>query len=635
MRRSLLACCIILGIAAVSAAQSNRPNILWVVMEDTSPQFIGCYGDKSAKTPVIDQLAKEGIRFTNAFSNGTVCSPSRSAIITGVPTYESGTGNHRSNMPLPDIIKGFPSYLKEAGYYTTNNSKTDYNTSSAQRIIRESWNENSNKAGWWNRQPGQPFFAVFNFDASHQSRTMTNPYSLYEEQVLSVLPKELQIAEESIGVPPFFADTKPMRKQLARIYNGIALADYQMGKIFGRLKEDGLEDSTIVFFYADHGEGMPRAKANGIDLGHRVPFIIKIPEIYKHLSPWGKAGTVCGDLVSFIDLAPTLLNLAGVQSPSYMKGKRLLGNRHDAPPSYLFLSSDGAEGVSDLSRTISNGRFSYTRTFLGFMPELWYKKYFDFSEIMQLMRADLKRNRLSPVQQQLFQSREAEYLYDYENDPWQIHNLAREPQYREMLQEMRKQMEEEITSGKDVMFLPAYELSQIAPETTPYEFRNDRDKYPIKTIYEVASLAGIQTTEALNRLFYFLKHANPYVRYWAAMGLKAQGAGVKKHKPEIQKALSDAYPPVKIIIASVMYDQFRDATAADMLQQTVSGQNVELSLLALQMLQYQQNREAFVPVVERLLQNIDQKKVKPGAKEAAEMFLYAVEGRPLQYAAFW
>ena len=172
-----------------AAMAQSRPNILWVVIEDTSPEYIGCYGNEAVHTPHIDSLAATGVRFLNAYSTGTVCSPSRSAIITGVKTYKTGTGHHRSAVPLPEQIKGFPELLRASGYYTSNNSKTDYNTSSANRLIRDSWNESSNTAGWWNRMPGQPFFSVFNFGASHQSRTMTNPFDLYQKQVLDLLPE--------------------------------------------------------------------------------------------------------------------------------------------------------------------------------------------------------------------------------------------------------------------------------------------------------------------------------------------------------------------------------------------------------------------------------------------------------------
>lgn len=616
-------------------AQNKHPNILWVVIEDTSPQFIGCYGDASAQTPAIDNLARKGVRFSNAFSTGTVCSPSRSAIITGARTYEMGTGNHRSNYAIPTFIKGFPWYLKQAGYYTSNNKKTDYNTSSANRLAKEAWDESSGKAGWWGRKPGQPFFAVFNFDDSHQSRTMTNPYSLYEKQVLNDLPANRRVADKDVVVPPFFRDSDSMRKQLARIYNGIGLADYKLGKIIDSLGKDHLLDSTIVFFYADHGEGMPRAKTNGIDLGFRVPFVIWFPEMYKSLSPWGSGGVVTADLINFADLAPTLLHLAGADIPDYMQGRVLLGKEAASVPRQMLLSSDGAEGVTELCRTITDGRFSYSRIFLPFMPELFYKKYFDYSEIMRQMRADLKDNLLTASQKRLFETRETEYLFDYKNDPWQMHNLAKDPQYQPMLEQMRRQMETEIVKNRDVMFLPEYELARISTTGTPYEFRENDKQYPIAEIYQAAALSGLRTSSALKKQVALLKHSNPFVRYWAALGLKSQGQAVTRYARQLKDALQDDYLPVKIIIASVYYDQVKDATAAHILEEAIGADYPLLARLAIQMVQYQHNREAFVPAVQELLNNIEQKKRKPGAKESAEMFMYSVKDIPLKYESFW
>ncbi|WP_343702168.1 sulfatase-like hydrolase/transferase [Chitinophaga sp.] len=625
---------LLLGSYTVSA-QNKRPNILWLVIEDTSPQFIGCYGNSQAKTPNIDALAKQGIRFSNAFSTGTVCSPSRSAIITGVRTYELGTGNHRSNYPLPDFIKGFPYYLRQAGYYTSNNKKTDYNTSSAGRITREAWHESSGQAGWWNREPGQPFFAVFNFEDSHQSRTMTNPYYLYEKQVLEQLPAEKQVAAKDIAVPPFFRDSDSMRKQLARIYNGIGLADHRIGKVLDSLRKDNLLDSTIIFFYADHGEGMPRAKTNGIDLGHRVPFIIWFPEMYKHLSPWGAGGTASADLLCFTDLAPTLLQLAGAKVPGYMKGRALLGKGAAPAPGSMLLSSDGSEGVSELCRTVTNGRYSYTRVFMPFMPELFYKKYFDYSDIMQLMRADLKNNLLVKEQKAPFKQRSPEYLFDISKDPWQMHNLAEDPAYREVVAQMRAEMNAGILRDKDVLFLPEYELARISAESTPYVFREDSARYPVRQVLEAASLSGWRSQDALKRQVALLGSPQPYVRYWAAIGLKSQGGAAKAYARQLKAALKDEYPPAQVVLASVCYDLLKDAEAEAILNHAIGDNNMHLSRLAVQMVQYQQHRQAFVPAVTRLIAEVEQKKRKPGAREAAEMFLYSVKGAPLHYNAFW
>ena len=343
-----------------NAQSSTKPNILWLVIEDTSPQNIGCYGSLAVNTPNIDKLAKEGVRFTNAYSTGTSCAPSRSTIITGVKTYKMGTGNQRSTWPIPDFIKGFPYYLKQAGYYTTNNSKTDYNTSNASQIISNSWHESSNQAGWWNRQPGQPFFAVFNIYDSHQSRTMTDSYDTYVRNVLDVLPDDLEVGENEFEMPPYLADNPQMRKEYARMYNGISLTDYNIGKQIKQLEEAGLKDSTIIFFYADHGQGMPRVKCNESGQGHKVPFVIWFPEMYKHLSPWGTSGVVTTEQINFADLGPTLLSLAGIEAPDYFDGRAFLGEHRAAQEEYLFVSNDRPDNGLNTGRAVIKDSLIYS-----------------------------------------------------------------------------------------------------------------------------------------------------------------------------------------------------------------------------------------------------------------------------------
>ena len=270
--------------SSATSVTQDRPNILWITIEDTSPHFIGSYGNSDAKTPIIDQLASEGVRFANAFATGTVCSASRAAIITGVKTYKTGMGNHRSGIAVPKYMKGFPYFLQQQGYYTTNNKKTDYNVADADAYTAEAWHESSKHAGWWNRQKDQPFFAVFNYNDSHQSRTMTYPYKKYKAMVLDQLATKEHIGENAFDMPPFYNDTPKMRKQFARVYNSLKLTDNKVGLLLERLEKDGLKDNTIIFFYGDHGEGIPRGKTNGINLGYRVPFIAWFPEKYKHLS---------------------------------------------------------------------------------------------------------------------------------------------------------------------------------------------------------------------------------------------------------------------------------------------------------------------------------------------------------------
>lgn len=586
----------------VNAAQ-QKPNILWVTIEDTSPQFIGCYGNKDARTPIIDQLAKEGVRFTNAFSTGTVCSPSRSCIITGVKTYKTGTGNHRSNYPIPDFIKGFPSYLQQEGYYTTNNSKTDYNVANAEKFTREAWNENSGKAGWWNRKPGQPFFAVFNFMDSHQSRTMTESYQWYLKNVLDELPESDRIGDNEFQMPPFYNDSPEMCKQVARVYNSIKLTDNKIGELLKRLGKDHLKDSTIIFFYGDHGEGIPRGKTNGINLGYRVPFVIWFPEMYKHLSPWGTSGVITNELVDFEDLAPTLISLAGGKVPDYLSGRILMGKNRSKEADHLILSSDRSDNGIDLVRSITNGKYMYSRSFMPFMPQARYIRYMEIGEIKQQMRKDLAENKLNTLQKSLFEDRPAEFLFDIENDKWETRNLVNNPDFKSVLEKMRNQLKTEILQSRDVLLLPEYEIGLISQTTTPYEFRLSDKNYPVAEVYKAASMSGFRGKDITAQQIELLNNPNKIVRYWAIIGLRSQSPDdLKSYSKEIIKAINDEYTPVAITASAIAYQEYDNKSAEDNLKKFCASENMDLSLMSINYMLYVKNKQPFVETIQLVYQ---------------------------------
>ena len=584
----------------------EKPNILWITIEDSSPQFFGCYGNKNARTPVIDKLAEEGVRFTNAFSTGTVCSPSRSTIITGVRTFKMGTGNHRSNYAIPNKIKGFPYFLQKQGYYVTNNAKTDYNVGNVQAFTKEAWNESSRKAGWWDRKPGQPFFAVFNFEDSHQSRTMTHPYNWYLENVLEKIPEKDRIGENEFDMPPIYRESTEMRKHFARVYNSIKLTDIRIGELLARLEKDNLRDSTIIFFYADHGEGEPRGKTNGINYGYRVPFVIWFPEMYKHLSPWGTAGMVSDELINFEDLAPTVLALAGAEIPDYLKGRKLMGKSRSPKTDHLILSADRADNGIDMVRTITDGRFVYSRNFMPFIPQARYIRYMEIAEIVQQMRSDLKENKLDSLQKSIFEDRPAEFLFDIENDLWETRNLADDSKYKNVLEKMRKLLDHEILSAKDVMFLPEYEIGIISQNGTPYEFRLDESKYPLNEIYKAASLSGIRNTETTKQQIQWLENENKIIRYWAIVGLHSQSNEIlKAFQNNIEKAISDNYPPVSVAAAALLYRLNQKSIAKNKLVEACQSENQDISLLTINFLMYENNKQPFIETIKKVHQMSD------------------------------
>lgn len=593
---------LLIFITSSTIKAQDKPNILWITIEDTSPQFIGCYGNANAKTPNIDKLAQEGIRFTNAFSTGTVCSASRSAIITGVPTYKMGTGNHRSNYPIPEYIKGFPTYLKYNGYYTSNNVKTDYNIANEKKYIEESWDECSNTASWSGRKDKkQPFFSVFNFAASHQSRTMSMPFDWYKKYVWDYLPKEDRIADTAFTMPPFYRDTPEMRKQFARVYNSIKLTDNRIGKLLQKLEEDNLTKNTIIFFYADHGEGIPRGKTNGINLGYRVPLIIKFPEKYKHLSPWGKEGTVSKELINFEDLAPTVISIAQGKVPNYMNGRVLINNKRNKQKNHLLLSNDRADNGPDLTRTVTDGKYIYSRAFMPYLPEMRYIRYIEIAEITQHMRKDLKNGKLNDLQKSIFNPRPAEFLYDIENDIWETRNLINDASHRKVLSRMRKQLDKAILKAKDVHFLPEYEIGLISKNTTPYEFRLDEKKYPFQQIYEVASLSGLKDKTTTKKQIKFLFDDNKIIRYWAAVGLMSQNKKeIDNVKDTLIKALSDNYPPVAITIAAILYQNYNNKKAREILLENAKNENMDLALITINYLLYVDDKTPFIDTIKNV-----------------------------------
>lgn len=590
-----------MAIAAVLHAQP-RPNILWITIEDTSPRFIGCYGNKAAHTPSIDRLAREGIRFTAAFSTNTVCSPSRTTLITGVRTCASGTGHHRSRLPLPEGMHGFPYYMRQAGYHTSNNAKTDYNLANAKAFIQDAWNESNARAGWWNRRPGQPFFAVFNFNDSHQSRTMTDPYAVYKKNVWDRLTPEERIADTAFPMPPIYRNSPAMRKQMARVYNAIALTDKRVGQLLERLKKDGLADSTIIFFFSDHGQGIPRGKTNGIDLGYRVPFVIWLPPMYRNQAPW-KPGTVTDELIGFEDLASTLVSMTGASVPEQMRGRVLLGPDRAQPKKYMVLSSDRSDNGIDMVRSVTDGRFLYSRNYMPFMPEARYINYMEIGAIKKIMRQDLAAGRLNSTQRRLFEARPAEFLFDTKQDPWEGMNLATDPHYKLQLEAMRQELDRQVLKTRDVMFLPEYELAVLAAAgKDPYTFRLDEKQYPLQRIYAAARLSGIKGRETAGRQVRLLRDTSRIVRYWAAVGLRAQSADLlKPYQKMISNALKDPYPPVSVSMAAVAYEAFGSKAAAAALEAAITDANDHLSLLALNYLLYTKDRVRFAPFAQQVV----------------------------------
>lgn len=624
----------VLFLPALVSAQSEqvRPNILWLTYEDTSPQFIGCYGNRDAKTPVIDRLAGEGVRFDAAFSTGAVSSPSRFCLFTGIRPTTMGTGNHRSSYPVPADVEGFPFYLREAGYYTTNNVKTDYNFAGAKEAETRAWNESSVTADWRGRQPGQPFFAIYNSPSSHQSRTMTNRWSTYEKQVLAHLTETEKTVGGTLEMPAMYADTPEMQKHLSRVYNSITLTDKEFGVWLDKLEKDGLKDSTIVFCFSDHGEGMPRGKGSALGMGYRVPFIAWFPPMYAHLSPWGTGGVVTEELISFEDMAATVLSLAGVAPGKYMEGRPFLGNRRTEPKEYVYMAVDRVGENGEFSRSVTDGHYLYTRVFTNYQPFVYWQQYYDISDIQQAMRRDLKAGRLNAVQSSIFEPRAKEYLYDLKNDRWETTNLIADRQLKKQAEGMRNALKTFLISKKDAHFIPEYYYLENG-ETTPYELRLNTSLYPVGQVQQVAWMSG-EGRAVIDRQISLLGHENPLVRYWAAVGLYAQQEGVAGKEKELMKRLQLlGDEPAKPFLAATLYKYCGNEAAGKALEQLIGCDNNELVRCALQVSMYlpKEQQAHLLPLV----QSMSGKKRGGDIDNFVQLFLLDVAGVKLRTEHEW
>ncbi len=638
-----LATSLIFGSLCISAQakkddqKDKRPNILWLTFEDTSPEFIGCYGNEMAQTPTIDSLAKEGVLFTNAFSTGTVSSASRFCLITGCKPGKYGTGNHRSAYEIPDFICGFPQSLKQDGYYTSNNAKTDYNHMNHHEMTAKSWHESSSKATWRNREAGQPFFAVFNSNHSHQSRKMTNPWDIYENQVLSKLNSENSVSiSDNFMIPPFFRNSPQMRKNVSRIYNSIALTDQDFKEILQNLEDDGLRDSTIIFCFSDHGEGMPRAKGSALNSGYRVPFVLWIPEAYKHLSPW-KSGEVSDELISFEDLSATVLSLAGVKIPSYNEGVAFLPKQNtknrDKKKKYVFGACDAVDNNIETSRSITDGRYLYTRVFTCFQPFVRWIGYYDHSDIQKQMRKDYADGLLNDHQKKILQPRKAEYLYDTKNDRWELTNLINSTRHQPILRKMRKELFNHLKESRDINFMPEYILSSYHKKIMPYDLRSNSDIYPFNEVLKTASLCGMGSS-VIDKQLEKLQSENQVVSYWAAIGLFSQRENLKNDIDRLESLLPTIeFPLSKIWMAAAILNIKESHDASKIICESLAGNNKYIVINTINaLLEMEINRaKSFIPAINDI--NTDNKDISiEGVFDVAKQRL---EGKEFRYSTFW
>ncbi|MDH3649365.1 MAG: sulfatase, partial [Saprospiraceae bacterium] len=434
-------------------------NIVWITAEDLSPR-LACYGDSMVSTPNIDRLAREGVRYKHAFATYGVCAPSRHTLIMGMYPTSTGAGAMRThvrtsaikditdpellNIPIyeatpPPEAKCFTEYLRAAGYYCTNNSKTDYQF----KPPITAWDESNDSAHFRHRpRADMPFFSVFNFTVTHESR-IHNPTSP-------------EITDPSrINVPPYYPDTETVRKDMAHHYDNIVVLDEQVGAILRDLEDDSLLESTLILFFTDHGDGLPRAKRWVYDSGIRIPLIIRHPDGHD-------AGSIIPDLVSFVDFAPTTLSYLDLDIPGYMEGYPFLGNAKTTARKYIYAFRDRMDPAFETIRAVRDQRFKYIRNYRPELPYIGFIPYRDrmlmMQEIMQLAADD---KLLANQWQFSAESKPLEELYDLESDTHEIQNLASDPKYFRKLSELRMAHQQWTKKHGDLGRLEEHQLVTI------------------------------------------------------------------------------------------------------------------------------------------------------------------------------
>lgn len=550
---SVLPRLLLIGVGVVTVASAgraaDRPNIVWITAEDMSAT-LGCYGDDFATTPHLDALARESTRYTHAFATAPVCSPARACLINGLIAATQGTHAMRSEFPLPDEMVGFPKRLRDLGYYTTNNGKTDYNSAAAERIIAASWDESSDEADWRGRDPGQPFFAVFNLMTSHQSRTMVWPYDRFRDEVQSRLGADQIHDPADAPIPPYYPDTPTVRKTVARYYDCVTAMDAEVAAILERLERDGLADDTIVFFYSDHGSGMPRHKRVLFDSGTHVPMLIRFPEKYRRLAST-EPGETDDRLVSFEDFGPTVLSLAGVPSlPDFIRGRPFLGPLDTAPREFVYGHRDRVDEAIDLARSVRSRDYLYIR---NYMPHLsWNQPYAwgDQGELRHEFYALAESGNATPAQlQYVGSSRPREALFDCNADPLNLTNLIHSPDHREIARRHREASRRYLLESRDLGFVPEPELWRRIGDATPMAWAATRSDDDRDRLLEAASAVGSDDeSETLRRL----RDEDPAVRYWAAVACNAMTRLSPTMADALVKALPDDSAAVRIEAAGAL-----------------------------------------------------------------------------------
>ncbi|MEI8288693.1 MAG: sulfatase-like hydrolase/transferase [Verrucomicrobiota bacterium] len=534
-----------------SAAGMERPNILWLVSEDNDT-FLGCYGDRLAQTPTLDKLAREGVLYENCFAE-PVCAPSRFTLISGMYAVSCGPAQHmRAQGKIPAWLKGFPAYLREAGYYTANNTKTDYNSPIN---VKTAWDGCDKNAHYSKRAAGQPFFSVFNHEVTHES-------CLFPEKELPLDFPSMDPAK--VRIPPYQPDTPEMRADWVRYYNHMRLMDEQIAAKLRDLEKSGLADNTIVFYYSDNGGVLPRSKRFLQESGTHVPLIVYYPPKWRHLAP-APPGSRIKDMVSFVDFAPTVLSLAGVKIPDYMQGHAFAGPAKGRTNEFVFITRDRMDERYDMMRMVSDGHWLYIHNYRPDLPYVQPHQYMFQARGYQSWARMAREGKLTPATAQFWGEKPTEELYDLAADPDSVNNLARNPAHHQALDRMRNALKQRVLELKDNGFLP--EGSTLEG----YEASRQPGAYPVERVFAMANLASEREAANLPELIKALDDSSEPIRWWAAQGCAMLRGKAAPAETALRQRLDDVSGAVQIAAAEALARMGRADAALPVLERCLKN----------------------------------------------------------------
>ena len=490
---------------------ADLPNFVWLTSEDNSVHFSRIYSEAGISMPAIEGLAEHGLIFEHAFSNAPVCSVARTTLLAGAYAPRIGAQYHRRSklVPMPDNGRMYPWYLQQAGYYTSNNSKTDYNV-----VTHGGWNDSSPNAIWRNRQAGQPFLHVQNTALTHESSL----HFSREEMEMT----ENKTTSESVTLFPYFPDTPTFRYTHARYLDNHLHVDNYFADYIAMLEQDGVLDDTFIFYFGDHGGVLPRGKGYAYENGLHVPLVIYVPKNWKHLVD-AEYGSRIEGFVSFIDFAPTILNLAGIDIPPHMDGRPFLGtgvsmeevNRRNEVFSY----ADRFDEKIDHVRALRKGNLKYIRNYQPFNVDALFNEYryrmLAYAEWWDLYRA----GSLDATQKQFFEPRPAEQLFDLSDDPFETTNLAKDPAYAGVLSEMRQKLNSRVKSINDLSMFPESMLFTEAFDD-PVSFGR-QNSARIASLVDIADLSLQSFDDVAADIAIALESEDSWMRYWGLIVLSS------------------------------------------------------------------------------------------------------------------